>query len=72
MIPKKVLYAAAVLFIVSSLSFAQGPAKLRKEEPPIPVDEIIQKVAQKEKRVQNRARELHVSPDGSGSEPERE
>src|SRR5436190_22376792 len=49
MIPKKVLYAAAVLFIVSSLSFAQGPAKLRKEEPPIPVDEIIQKVAQKEK-----------------------
>src|SRR6059036_797715 len=49
MIPKKVLYAAAVLFIVSSLSFAQGPAKLRKEEPPIPVDEIIHKVAQKEK-----------------------
>src|SRR5256712_1339070 len=49
MIPKKVLSAAAVLFIVSSLSFAQGPAKLRKEEPPIPVDEIIQKVAQKEK-----------------------
>src|SRR5438552_14219687 len=49
MIAKKVLYAAAVLFIVSSLSFAQGPAKLRKEEPPIPVDEIIQKVAQKEK-----------------------
>src|SRR5437899_1129029 len=49
MIPKKVLSAAAVLFIVSSLSFAQGPAKLRKEEPPIPVDEIIQMVAQKEK-----------------------
>src|SRR6058998_2471924 len=49
MIPKKVLYAAAVLFIASSLSFAQSPAKLRKEEPPIPVDEIIQKVAQKEK-----------------------
>src|SRR5438552_9089242 len=49
MIAKKVLYAAAVLFIVSSLSFAQGPAKLRKEEPPIPVDEIIQKLAQKEK-----------------------
>src|SRR5213594_852247 len=46
---KKVLYVAAVLFIASSLSFAQGPAKLRKEEPPIPVDEIIQKVAQKEK-----------------------
>src|SRR5437870_7881956 len=49
MIPKKVLYAAAVLFIVSSLSFAQGPAKLRKEEPPIPVDKIIQKFTQKEK-----------------------
>ena len=49
MIPKKVFYAAVVLFIVSSLSFAQGPAKLRKEEPPIPVDEIIQKFTQKEK-----------------------
>src|SRR5207244_6133178 len=42
-------YATAVLSIVCSIGFAQGPAKLRKEDTPIPVDEIIQKFAQKEK-----------------------
>src|SRR5438876_8514379 len=49
MMPKRVLYATAVLSILWSLGFAQGPAKLRKEDPPVPVDEIIQKLAQKEK-----------------------
>jgi len=49
MMPKNVLYATAVLSIVCSIGFAQGPAKLRKEDTPIPVDEIIQKFAQKEK-----------------------
>jgi hypothetical protein len=33
-----------------SLAFAQGPAKLRNEQPPIPVDDIIQKFAEKEKQ----------------------
>jgi len=47
--PKRVLYATAVLSILWSLGFAQGPAKLRKEDPPVPVDEMIQKLAQKEK-----------------------
>ena len=39
------------LTILSALSvaLAQGPGKLRKEEPSIPVDEIISKFAQKEK-----------------------
>jgi len=46
---KKVLYATAVLSSVYSIGFAQGPAKLRKEDPPIPPDEIIRRFAQKEK-----------------------
>src|SRR2546426_5085757 len=49
MMLKKVLYATGVLSTVYCIGFAQGPAKLRKEDPPIPVDEIIQKSAQKEK-----------------------
>src|SRR5207244_12808436 len=49
MMLKKVLYATAVLSIVYSIGFAQGPAKLRKEDPPIPPDEIIRRFAQKEK-----------------------
>jgi len=32
-----------------SLAFAQGPTKLRNEQPPIPIDEIIRKFAEKEK-----------------------
>src|SRR5438105_10129956 len=40
---------AAFLVFLSSLAFAQGPAKLRKEEPPLPVDEIIRKFAEKER-----------------------
>lgn len=40
----------AVLFAVGcSLIFAQGPSKLRNEQPPIPADEIIQKFSEKEK-----------------------
>src|SRR5262245_12318532 len=34
---------------VCTLAFAQGPAKLRNEQPPLPVDEIINKFAEKEK-----------------------
>src|SRR5438034_8995495 len=49
MMLKKVLYATAVLSIVYSIGFAQGPEKLRKEDPPIPPDEIIRRFAQKEK-----------------------
>src|SRR5215471_11707097 len=40
---------AAILLLVSSVVFAQGPVKLRQEQPPIPVDEIIRKFAEKEK-----------------------
>jgi len=40
---------AVVLVFVSSLAFAQGPAKLRHEDPPIPVDDIIKKFSEKEK-----------------------
>src|SRR6266849_672665 len=46
---KNFFYSAVVLSIVCSLGFSQGPAKLRKEEPPIPVDDIVRKFAQKEK-----------------------
>jgi hypothetical protein len=39
-----------VLLVCGCLSaFAQGPAKLRNEQPPLPVDEIIRKFAEKEK-----------------------
>ncbi len=45
---KSVLLPFAFL-LGSSLAFAQGPAKLRNEQPPIPADEIIRKFAEKEK-----------------------
>jgi len=35
--------------LTSLLAFAQGPAKLRKEEPPIPIADIVRKFAEKEK-----------------------
>ena len=41
-------WAISVVF-AGSLAFAQGPSKLRKEEPPLPVDTIISKFADKEK-----------------------
>src|SRR5262249_8478099 len=40
---------AGLLILVCSSAFAQGPTKLRNEQPPIPVDEIIRKFAEKEK-----------------------
>src|ERR1051326_3970392 len=42
-------YLPALLFVSCSLAFAQGPKNLRNEQPPQPVDEIIQKFAAKEK-----------------------
>jgi outer membrane lipoprotein-sorting protein len=42
-------YLTALLFVSCSLAFAQGPKNLRNEQPPQPVDEIIQKFAAKEK-----------------------
>ena len=41
--------ATLLLVFACSFVFAQGPAKLRNEQPPVPVDEIIRKFAEKEK-----------------------
>jgi len=41
--------AAAIMLLAGSAVFAQGPVKLRTEQPPIPVDEIIRRFAEKEK-----------------------
>src|SRR5215475_7041057 len=39
-----------ILFVLACASvFAQGPAKLRNEQPTLPVDEIVRKFAEKEK-----------------------
>jgi outer membrane lipoprotein-sorting protein len=46
---KTLACCAALLVVISSLSFAQGPAKLRNEQPALPVDEIIRQFAEKEK-----------------------
>jgi len=47
---KPSVYWALLSVLVSSLTLAaQGPAKLRNEQPPIPIDDIIQKFADKEK-----------------------
>jgi hypothetical protein len=47
---KTSVYWALLLVFVSSLSLvAQGPAKLRNEQPPIPTDDIIRQFAEKEK-----------------------
>src|SRR5262245_25822489 len=47
---KKTLSLTMVLiFGAAALALAQGPTKLRNEQPPIPVDEIIRKFAEKEK-----------------------
>src|SRR3989441_7324519 len=47
---KNLFPSAVVLLVICSLGLGQGPAKLRKEEPPIPVDDIVQKFAQREKQ----------------------
>jgi hypothetical protein len=46
---RKAAYLTAMLSVSCSLAFAQGPKNLRTEQPPQPVDEIIQKFAAKEK-----------------------
>jgi hypothetical protein len=48
--PLKTSALNAILLVLVSVSlFAQAPAKLRDEQPPLPVDEIIRKFADKEK-----------------------
>jgi len=42
-------YLAAIMLLAGSAVFAQGPVKLRNEQPPIPTDEIIRRFAAKEK-----------------------
>jgi hypothetical protein len=42
-------YLAAMILLAGSAVFAQGPVKLRNEQPPIPTDEIIRRFAAKEK-----------------------
>ena len=46
---KNLGYAAACVLFISSLVLAQGPSKLRNEQPPLPVEDIIRKFAEKEK-----------------------
>ena len=46
---KLCLFVSLTILSALSVALAQGPGKLRKEEPSIPVDEIISKFAQKEK-----------------------
>ena len=41
--------SAALILLIISLAFGQGPAKLRTEQPTMPVEEIIRKFADKEK-----------------------
>lgn len=43
------LFVSLIILSDLSVAFAQGPGNLRKEEPSIPVDEIVSKFAQKEK-----------------------
>ena len=46
---KKSAHLALIVLFISSLAFAQGPSKLRNEQPPIPTEQIIRKFAEKEK-----------------------
>ena len=46
---KNSLSMVLVLVFGISPGFAQGPSKLRNEQPPIPSDEIVRKFAEKEK-----------------------
>src|ERR1041385_5976767 len=46
---KKFAFAAVFTLILASVGFAQGPTKLRHEDPPIPVDDIIHKFSEKER-----------------------
>jgi hypothetical protein len=46
---RKAAHLTAILLVYCSLAFGQGPKNLRNEQPPQPVDEIIQKFAAKER-----------------------
>jgi hypothetical protein len=46
---RKATHLTVFLFVSCSLAFGQGPKNLRNEQPPQPVDEIIQKFAAKER-----------------------
>jgi hypothetical protein len=46
---KLFVFAVMALSLVLPSAFAQGPAKLRNEQPTLPVDEIVRKFAEKEK-----------------------
>jgi hypothetical protein len=43
-------YLASIILMACSVAFAQGPSHLRNEQPPIPVDEIIRRFAEREKQ----------------------
>ncbi len=47
--PKNLVSLVLTLLIGTSLSFAQGPKNLRDEKPPVAIDEIISKFAEKER-----------------------
>ena len=46
------MYLQNFAFLAVILLFAQGPAKLRHEDPPIPVDDIIKRFSEREKGFQ--------------------
>jgi len=46
---KSAAFSTLLALLLSAPGFAQGPAKLRNEQPPIPIDEIIRKFSEKEK-----------------------
>jgi hypothetical protein len=46
---KNVLVLSLVILLCTGSSFAQTPANLRQEQPPIPVEEIIKKFSEKER-----------------------
>src|SRR5437773_9535886 len=47
---KKSMSLAPIILFVTSLAFAQGPSKLRNEQPPMPTEQIIRKFAEKEQQ----------------------
>jgi hypothetical protein len=46
---RNLLCLSVAVLLCTSISFAQAPATLRQEQPPIPVEEIIKKFAEKER-----------------------
>src|SRR5437016_3180345 len=47
---KKSACLAPIVLFIGSLAFAQGPSKLRNEQPPMPAEQIIRKFAEKEQQ----------------------